>query len=77
MSKPTVGENIIGHKINILVFRGGGGGWVLTPYDDALCSGINPPLSWAFTSAPFSSKNSATSTLLYPAGKKSKGDPMC
>ena len=39
----------------------------LTPYEDALCNGINPPLSCAFTSAPFSNRCSATSKWLYPA----------
>lgn len=36
----------------------------LTPYDAALCKGMSPPLSWAFTSAPCCNKYSATSKLL-------------
>lgn len=39
----------------------------ITPYDEALCNGIKPPLSWAFTSAPFKRRYSTTSILLYPA----------
>lgn len=39
--------------------------------------GDKPPLSCAFTSAPLSNRNSATSKLLYPAAKRTKSIQSC